>query len=61
MNIENYIIIAVLLTITALIVLYLYKAKKRGSTCIGCPNAKECRGKCNGNCNKNDSGTDSRS
>ena len=31
---------------------YLYKAKKRGQTCIGCPYAKQCGGKCNGQVNK---------
>ena len=25
---------------------YVYKAKKRGSGCIGCPMADECSGKC---------------
>ena len=50
----------VILAVIALIVggagLYIYKAKKRGAKCIGCPSAKTCSGKgkppCNGcSCN----------
>ena len=51
---ENIIIIAVLLLIAASIVLYLYKSKKRGQTCIGCPYAKQCGGKCSGSHTKTD-------
>lgn len=39
---ENFIIIVILLCIVSGIVFYLYKAKKRGETCIGCPYAKQC-------------------
>lgn len=29
---------------------YLYKAKKRGQTCVGCPHSKQCsRYQCNNN------------
>lgn len=29
---------------------YLYKAKKRGQTCVGCPYSKQCsRSQCNNN------------
>ncbi len=45
---ENIIIIAIVLCIVVGIVIYLYKAKKRGQTCIGCPYAKQCGGKCGG-------------
>jgi len=41
--IVNLIVIAVLLLIVGAIALYLYKAKKRGTTCIGCPHAKTCK------------------
>lgn len=47
---ENVIIVLVLLTIVAGIVWYLYRAKKRGEKCIGCPYAKQCGGSCGGNC-----------
>ena len=43
---ENAIIIAILALIVGGIVYYLYRAKKRGQTCIGCPYAKQCGDKC---------------
>ena len=46
---ENVIIIAVVLLIVGLAALYIYKAKKKGIDCIGCPSAKTCSGKC-GSC-----------
>ena len=32
--------------IVGLAVLYIYKAKKRGQKCIGCPDSGACSGKC---------------
>ena len=49
---KDAIIVIVLICIIAAICFYLYKAKKRGQKCIGCPYAKQCGGKCNGNHNK---------
>ena len=51
----DLIIIAVLLLICGSAA-YVYRAKKRGAKCIGCPSAKTCSGKgkppCNGcSCN----------
>lgn len=43
-NIANLIIILIVLVIVGAIVLYLYKEKKRGVTCVGCPYAKQCGG-----------------
>ncbi len=43
---ENIIIIAIILCVIVGIVIYLYRAKKRGEVCIGCPYAKQCSGKC---------------
>ena len=51
---ENIIIILILVLIIGGILFYLYRAKKRGETCIGCPYAKQCKGKCNGECNISD-------
>ena len=48
---ENIILIIIPLVIAGLIIRYLYKAKKRGQTCIGCPCSKQCKGKCGGGCN----------
>ena len=44
----DFIIIFILLGIIGGIIAYLYKAKKRGQTCIGCPYAKQCGGHCHG-------------
>ena len=40
----DFILIVVLAAIIGGIILYLYRAKKRGETCIGCPHAKKCGG-----------------
>lgn len=42
---ENYIIIAALVVVIGLAVLYVYKAKKKGNTCIGCPHSDSCHSK----------------
>ncbi|MBR6635386.1 MAG: FeoB-associated Cys-rich membrane protein [Clostridia bacterium] len=47
---ENYIIIAVVAIIVVLAALYIYKAKKSGKKCIGCPYADSCQVNCSG-CN----------
>lgn len=49
---ENIIIIAVVAVIVFLAALYVYKAKKSGQKCIGCPHSKTCpsakKGCCSG-------------
>lgn len=47
----NFIIIAVVALIVAGVGLYLYRAKKRGDHCIGCPHGKQCSKNCQGGCN----------
>lgn len=47
---ENIIIILIVAAIISAVVIYLYRCKKRGQTCIGCPYAKQCKGKCGGSC-----------
>lgn len=42
---ENIIIIAVIALIVAFAVGYIYKEKKKGIKCIGCPYAAECASK----------------
>jgi len=42
---ENIIIVAVLAVVIGIAARYLYKAKKRGAVCIGCPS-----GGCSGHC-----------
>ena len=39
---ENFVIVAILLCILGGIGYYLYRAKKRGEKCVGCPYAKQC-------------------
>lgn len=50
MNIGEIIIIVLLAVILVAAILYIYKAKKRGEKCIGCPYSKQCSGNCNGSC-----------
>ena len=45
---ENLIILAVVAVILALSGRYLYRAKKRGARCIGCPSGCSCNEKCGG-------------
>lgn len=54
---KDIIIILILLVIVLSITRYLFRAKKRGETCIGCPYAKQCKGKCNGKDHYNNSDT----
>ena len=49
---DNVIIIAVLAVIIVAAALYVYKAKKSGKKCIGCPDSGSCSSKnCGGSCN----------
>lgn len=41
---ENLILIFIIFLIIGGAVCYIYKAKKSGQTCIGCPYAKKCSG-----------------
>ena len=41
---ENLIILAVVAVIITLSGRYLYRAKKRGARCIGCPSGCSCKG-----------------
>lgn len=49
-HLANIIAIVIILAIVGSIIWYLYRAKKRGQTCIGCPYAKQCKGKCSCGC-----------
>lgn len=52
---KDIIVIAVLVLIIGLAALYVYKAKKSGKKCIGCPDGGSCSGCCpssgSGSCN----------
>lgn len=45
---EDYIIIAILVLILGGAAWYVYKAKKSGKKCIGCPDGCSCSGKTDG-------------
>lgn len=45
---ENFVLIAIILLIVGGIVFYLYRQKKSGAKCIGCPYSKSCGGGCSG-------------
>ena len=45
---ENFLIIALVGLILGLACGYLYKQKKRGVKCIGCPDGAACSGNCAG-------------
>ena len=47
---KNIIIVIIILAIVISICVYLYKEKKRGTKCIGCPYGKQCGGNCSGKC-----------
>lgn len=42
---KDLIITAILIVLFASVIRYIIKEKKRGTKCIGCPHAKECRNK----------------
>ena len=42
---DDVIVVLILLAIVAGILWYLFRAKKRGQTCIGCPYANQCADK----------------
>ena len=47
----NLIVLLVLLAIVGSAAIYVYRAKKRGQKCIGCPAANRCgAGGCGGTC-----------
>ena len=47
---DNLIVILIVGAIVGLAIGYIYKAKKRGQKCIGCPDSSACSGHCSGNC-----------
>lgn len=50
---ENAIIVIIIIAILGGAAAYLYRAKKRGVKCVGCPDSGSCSGNCagcSGNC-----------
>lgn len=54
---EDIIIAVILVVIIAAASLYIYKAKKSGKKCIGCPDSGSCGGSC-GSCSCGCGGTE---
>lgn len=46
----DLVIILVVLAIVGCAGAYVYKAKKSGVKCIGCPDGSSCKGGCSGSC-----------
>lgn len=44
---KTFVVLLILAAIVFSASYYIYKAKKSGKKCIGCPYAKECGGECN--------------
>ena len=44
----DILILAIIVFILGGAALYIYRAKKSGAKCIGCPDAKTCGGNCSG-------------
>ena len=42
----DYIIIAIVLAVLGFAGWYIYRAKKSGQKCVGCPHSKECGSNC---------------
>lgn len=42
MTLADVVVILIIAAVVAGISIYLYRAKKRGERCIGCPYAKQC-------------------
>lgn len=51
----DYFLIAIIAVILGLAIWYIYRSKKRGAKCIGCPDGAKCSGNCagcSGHCGK---------
>lgn len=48
----DFIIVAIVALIAGLAGFYIYKEKKAGKTCVGCPYSGKCSGGCSGCCSK---------
>ena len=51
MNPVDIVIVAVVAVIVGLSIWYIYRSKKSGKKCIGCPDGGNCAGGCCGSCN----------
>lgn len=52
MGLTDIVVILVVVLILGSAAGYVYKAKKKGRRCIGCPNGGNCSDNCSGHCGK---------
>ena len=45
---ETFVVIIILAAVISAAISYVYRAKKRGTKCIGCPDGPKCSGSCGG-------------
>ena len=50
MNPVDYLIIAIVVVILGLAAWFIWRSRKNGKKCIGCPDSGSCSGGCSGNC-----------
>ncbi len=48
MGLIDYIVLALIVAILAMAVWFIFRAKKSGKKCIGCPDSGSCSGHCSG-------------
>ncbi len=46
MKLIDFAVLAVVAVIVIAVTVYIYRAKKKGAGCIGCPNSAACSGSC---------------
>lgn len=51
---DDIIVVLLLIAILGGAIFYIFRAKRRGEKCIGCPYAKQCKGNCNEQAKKQD-------
>lgn len=50
MKLIDFAVLFVVAVMVAAVALYIYRAKKKGVRCIGCPDSAACSGGCSGKC-----------
>lgn len=50
MNWIDFLVLAIVLGVLSLAGFAIYRSKKQGKACIGCPDASKCAHKCSGSC-----------
>ena len=46
MKLVDYVVLGIILLILGSVFVYIRKAKKKGTKCIGCPHSESCSGNC---------------